>query len=100
MKAEKDYLQDALMTFNGGNWYSWKKYDDNGNRIPNDQRMNYECVISIKDGATVPTKAEVDAKIAEIKQAEIDEEANRVSAKEKLIDLGLSEAQMKALFGE
>ena len=37
----KDYLQDALHTFNGGNWYGWKTHDDNGNKIPNDQRMTY-----------------------------------------------------------
>ena len=34
MIEEKDYLQMALKTFNGGNWYSWKKEDDNGNKIP------------------------------------------------------------------
>ena len=32
---DKDYLQDALMTFNGANWYGWKTHDDNGNKIPN-----------------------------------------------------------------
>ena len=31
---DKDYLQDALMTFNGANWYGWKTHDDNGNKIP------------------------------------------------------------------
>jgi hypothetical protein len=56
---DKDYLQLALHTFNGGNWYGWKKDDDNGNKIPNDQRMCYECIKIIKDGATMPTEAEV-----------------------------------------
>ena len=60
---DKDYLQSALQTFNGGNWYGWKTHDDNGNKIPNDQRMCYECIKIIKDGATMPSKAEVDAKI-------------------------------------
>ena len=27
---ERDYFQDALQTFNGGNWYCWKKEDDDG----------------------------------------------------------------------
>jgi hypothetical protein len=31
----RDYLQDALHTFNGGNWYGWKKVDSDGNKIPN-----------------------------------------------------------------
>jgi len=35
----RDYLQEALATFNGGNWYGWKKEDDKGNKIPNDQRI-------------------------------------------------------------
>ena len=43
---DRDYLQRALHTFNGGNWYGWKKEDDNGNKIPNDQRMTYA---NIKD---------------------------------------------------
>ena len=34
---------------------------DNGIKIPNDQRMCWEHVIVIKDGAVMPTKAEVEA---------------------------------------
>jgi hypothetical protein len=69
---EKDYLQLALRQFNTDtpNWYGWKKEDDNGNKIPNDQRMCYECIKIIKDGATMPSKAEVNAKIQELKDAE------------------------------
>ena len=57
-----DYLQRALHTFNGGNWYGWKTHDD-GNKIPNDQRMAYAHIKIIKDGATMPTEADVNAKI-------------------------------------
>ena len=96
---DRDYLQDALMNFNGGNWYSWKKEDDNGNKIPNDQRMCYECIEIIKDGATMPTKAEVDAKIQELKQAEQDAITKKASGKQKLLDLGLSEDEVKAMIG-
>jgi len=95
----KDYLQDALHTFNGGNWYGWKKFDDNGNKIPNDQRMCYECIEIIKDGATMPTKAEVEAKIQEIKDAEANVIAKKQSAKAKLAALGLDEEEIKALIG-
>jgi len=96
---DRDYLQEALHTFNGGNWYVWKKFDDNGNKIPNDQRMCYECIEIIKDGATMPTKAEVDAKIEELKQADADKETRKASGKQKLLDLGLTEAEVKALIG-
>ena len=97
-----DYLQKALQTFNetnGVNWYGWKKEDDNGNKIPNDQRMCYECIEIIKDGATMPTKAEVEAKIAELKQADADKETKKASGRQKLLDLGLTEAEVKALIG-
>ena len=96
---DRDYLQKALHTFNGGNWYGWKKFDDNGNKIPNDQRMCYECIEIIKDGATLPTKAEVDAKIAELKQAEQDAINKKASGIQKLKDLGLDDAEIKALIG-
>ena len=96
---DRDYLQRALHTFNDGNWYGWKKEDDNGNKIPNDQRMCYECIEIIKDGATMPTKAEVDAKIAELKQIDADAETKKASGKQKLLDLGLTESEVKALIG-
>ena len=96
---DRDYFQDALHTFNGGNWYGWKKEDDNGNKIPNEHRMCYECIEIIKDGATMPTKAEVDAKIEELKQADADKETKKTSGKQKLLDLGLTEEEVKALIG-
>ena len=40
----KDYLSLALDTFNGSGWYTWTKEDDNGNVIPNDQRMQYQYI--------------------------------------------------------
>ena len=95
----KDYLQQALMTFNGGDWYAWKTHDDNGNKISNDQRMQYQYIKIIKDGATMPTKAEVDAKIEELKQADADKETKKASGKQKLKDLGLDDAEINALIG-
>ena len=99
---DRDYLQDALQTFNetnGVNWYGWKKFDAQGNKIPNEHRMCYECIEIIKDGATMPTKAEVDAKIEELKQADADKETKKASGKQKLLDLGLTEEEVKALIG-
>jgi len=97
----KDYLQLALQTFNTNtpNWYGWKKEDDNGNKIPNSERMQYQHIKIIKDGATMPTKAEVDAKIQELKQADADKETKKASGKQKLLDLGLTESEVKALIG-
>ena len=97
----KDYLQLALQTFNTNtpNWYGWKKEDDNGNKIPNHQRMCYECIEIIKDGATMPTEAEVNAKIQELKDAEQTAIDKKTSGKQKLRDLGLDDAEINALIG-
>jgi len=96
---DKDYLQLALQTFNGGNWYGWKTHDDNGNKIPNSERMQYQHIKIIKDGATMPTEAEVNAKIQELKDAEADRETKKASAKSKLLALGLTEEEIKLTFG-
>ena len=93
----KDYLQDALATFNSGSWYGWKKEDDNGNKIPNDQRMTYANIKVIKDGATIPSESAVNAKIQEIKDAEQTAINKKASAKQKLKDLGLDDEELKSM---
>ena len=95
----KDYLQLALATFNGGMWYGWKKTDDSGNVIPNKDRMQYKYIKIIKDGATIPSEADVNAKIQEIKDADANAETKKASGKQKLKDLGLDDAEIKALMG-
>ena len=98
----KNYLQAALTKFNssnGVNWYGWKKEDDNGNKIPNDQRMTYANIKVIKDGATIPSEADVNAKIQELKDAEQTAIDKKASGKQKLLDLGLTEEEVKALIG-
>ena len=98
---DRDYFQEALHKFNTDtpNWYGWKKEDDDGNKIPNDQRMTYANIEIIKDGATMPTEAEVNAKIQEIKDAEENVETKKASGKQKLKDLGLDDDEIQALIG-
>jgi len=102
MKTETDYLQDVLQYhFNTGmyNWYAWKTHDDQGNKIPNNERMQYKYLEIIKEGAVMPTEAEVNTKIQEVKDAETATINNRASGKTKLKDLGLTDAEIKALTG-
>ena len=96
-----DYLQLALAHFNKDKhqWYGWKKYNDDGTKIPNDQRMCYECLILNDNTATMPTEAEVNAKIQELKDAETQKETDASTGKQKLKDLGLNDAEIKALIG-
>jgi len=93
----RDYFQEALHTFNGANWYGWKTHDDDGNKIPNEDRMQYKYIKIIKDGATMPTEAEVNAKIQELKDAETQKANDKISAQNKLKALGLTDAEIEAL---
>ena len=60
-------LQDALKHFNVGlgQWYGWKKVDDDGNVIPDDQRMSYQHLVMHNPSAVKPTEQEINNKIAE-----------------------------------
>ena len=81
---DRDYFQEALHTFNGGNWYGWKTHDDSGNKIPNDQRMQYKYIKIIKDGDTAKKNVRTSA-INKLKSATYS---------------ALTDAEAKALFGE
>jgi len=94
---DRDYFQDALLTFNGGNWYGWKTHDDNGNKIPNSERMQYQHIKIIKDGATMPSESDVNAKIQELKDAEQTAINKKASARQKLKDLGLDDEELKSM---
>ena len=97
---DRDYLQEALHTFNNGDWYGWKTHDDDGNKIPNDQRMTYANIKIIKEGASMPSEAEVNAKIQEIKDADTARANAKTSGKAKLkAGEALTDAEIEALFG-
>jgi len=98
-----DWLQKALHSFNldTPNWYGWRTHDDNGNKIPNNQRMCWEHTIVIKEGAVKPTKQELEDKIEQLKteheQRIIQEKARKESAIAKLKTLGLTEEEVKSI---
>ena len=99
----KDYLQDALHSFNldTPNWYGWRTHDDNGNKIPSNQRMCWEHTIVIKEGAIKPTKQELEDRIEQLKteyeQRIIEQKARKESAIAKLKALGLTEEEVKSI---
>jgi len=96
---EQDLLNKALAQLHTGQWFGWRTHDDNGNKIPNDQRMSYENIIIHDNSITMPTKQEVEAKIQELKDAEVNRIQNKLNAKQKLSALGLTEAEIKAILG-
>ena len=91
----RDYLQEALQKFNIGKhqWYGWKK------NYTGDTRMSYENIILNDDTATIPSEADVNAKIQEIKDADTATTNKKTSGKAKLKELGLDDAEIKALIG-
>ena len=96
---DQDYLNLALAQMHSGQWFGWRKEDDNGNKIPNDQRMSYENIIVHDSSITKPTESEVNAKIQEIKDAETARANKKASGKQKLKDLGLDDDEINALIG-
>ena len=90
---DKEYLNLALAQMHSGQWFGFKK-DFTGT-----ERMSYENIEVLDSSITKPTKAEVNAKIAELKQAEQDAINKKASGKQKLLDLGLSEEEVKAMIG-
>ena len=96
---DKEYLNTALANMHSGQWFGWRKEDDNGNKIPNDQRMTYENIIVHDSSITKPTEAEVNAKIQELKDEDAQKETDASTGKQKLKDLGLTDAEIKALIG-
>jgi len=98
---KQDWLNKALANMHSGQWFGWKKEDDDGNKIPNDQRMTYENIIVHDSSITKPTEAEVNAKIQELKDAETENQNARTTGKAKLKSgEALTDAEIKALFGE
>ena len=91
--TDKEYLNRALAKMHSGQWFGWKK-DWTGSH-----RESYENIIVHDNSITKPTEAEVNAKIQELKDAEANAETKKASGKQKLLDLGLTEEEVKALIG-
>ena len=90
---DREYLNMALAKMHSGQWFGWKK-DWTGSH-----RMSYENIIVHDSSITKPTEAEVNAKIQELKDAETQKETDASTGKQKLKDLGLTDAEIKALIG-
>ena len=91
--TDKEYLSMALTQMHTGQWFGWRK-DWTGSH-----RMSYENIIVHNNSITKPTEAEVNAKIQELKDDETARANKKASGKQKLKDLGLDDAEIKALMG-
>ncbi len=91
--TDREWLNFALAKMHTGQWFGWKK-DWTGSH-----RESYENIIVHDSLITKPTEAEIDAKIQELKDAEQTAIDKKASGKQKLKDLGLDDAEIKALIG-
>jgi hypothetical protein len=91
--TDTEYLNLALASMHNGQWFGFKK-DFIGT-----ERMSYENIEVLDNNITKPTEAEVNAKIQELKDAEQTAIDKKISGKQKLRDLGLTDAEIKALIG-
>jgi len=90
---EQQWLNRALAQIHTGQWFGWKK------NYTGTERMSYENIEVLDSSIIKPTEAEVNAKIQELKDAEANAENKKASGKQKLLDLGLTEEEVKALIG-
>ena len=97
--TEKGYLKSALALLHQGGWFTWKTHDEAGNKIPALDRMSYDNVVVTKEGISKPTLDVVNAKIQELKDAKTARDESKASGKQKLKELGLDDAEIKALTG-
>jgi hypothetical protein len=86
--TDKEYLNTALAKMHTGQWFGFSS-----------DEQNYSTLIVHDSSITKPTEAEVNAKIQELKDAEANAETKKASGKQKLLDLGLTEEEVKALIG-
>jgi hypothetical protein len=86
----QQWLNFALANMHPGQWFGWKK-DWTGLH-----RESYENIIVHNNSITKPTLAEVEAKIQEIKDAEVARKQAEQSAINKLKALGLTDAEVEA----
>ena len=97
--TDLEYFKLALASLHQGGWYTWKTHDDDGNKIPNADRMTYANIVVTKEGISKPSEAEINAKIQELKDDETARVNKKASGKAKLKELGLDDAEIKALIG-
>ena len=99
-----EYTVNYLLThFHDEAWFGFRKLDDDGNTIPNDQRMTLEHAIltdfGTAQGYSIPNQSQLDAKEQELKDIVTAFINKKASGKQKLKDLGLDDDEINSLLG-
>ena len=87
------HIEDYLVTLHTGQWFGWS---DAKNKV-------YANLIIHDDSKSKPTEQECTDGLAQLQSdydtAEANAETKKASGKQKLLDLGLTEEEVKALIG-
>ena len=92
INGRPDHIEDYLITVKKGQWFGWS----------NSKNKVYANLI-IHDGGSKPTEQECIDGLAQLQSdfdsAETQKETDASTGKQKLKDLGLTDAEIKALIG-
>ena len=88
-----DHIEDYLISLHTGQWFGWS---DSKNKV-------YANLIIHDDSKTKPSESDCTSGLATLQSdfdnAKTDAETKKASGKQKLLDLGLTEEEVKALIG-
>ena len=88
-----NHIEDYLVSLHTGQWFGWS----------NAKNKVYANLIILDDSKTKPTEQECIDGLAQLQSdydtAKTNAETKKASGKQKLLDLGLSEEEVKALIG-
>jgi hypothetical protein len=91
--GKPDHIEDYLITLHTGQWFGWS---DSKNKV-------YANLIIHDDSKSKPSESDCTNGLATMQSdfdtAKTDAETKKESGKQKLLDLGLSEEEVKALIG-
>jgi hypothetical protein len=87
------HIEDYLVKLHNGQWFGWS----------NSKNKIYANLIIYDNTKTKPTEQECIDGLAQLQSdydtAQINKETKKASGKQKLLDLGLTEEEIKALIG-
>ncbi len=87
------HIEDYLVSLHTGQWFGWS---DSKNKI-------YDNLIILDDSKTKPSESDCTTGLATMQSdydtAQTNAETKKASAKQKLLDLGLTEEEIKLTFG-
>ena len=93
VNGKANHIEDYLTSLHTGQWFGWS---DVKNKI-------YANLIILDDSKTKPTEQECIDGLAQLQSdydaAQTNKETKKASGKQKLRDLGLDDAEIKALIG-